>query len=145
MLPDIEMGTGPLVTVNDTTQYSILNFDDLFLDIGAEVTYELYQDLRGEVVSMPNPNVPMYCIYGTNKETEYSYEYGNGLFNLPTNITYENDGDGVVPLVSLEKCQSYNPIETKVFNLLSHGGLIFLFFLFIFILLICYYLFCFVV
>ena len=50
------------------------------------------------------------------------YEYGDGLDNPPTEIHYETGGDGVVPLQSLLKCLDMNPVASRSFNLVSHGG-----------------------
>lgn len=61
-------------------------------------------------------------MYGTNKQTELWYEYGNGLAYQPTTIHYEQEGDGVVPIQSLKKCEEMNPILSREFNLVSHGG-----------------------
>ena len=126
MLPDEYLGSEPLVVVDENTSYNYQTIPDLLTAIGAYTSLEIYNDVGDEVANMPNPNVPIYCIYGTNKETELWYEYGNGLNDQPTVIHYETAGDGVVPLASLQKCSSFNPVETKEFNLLGHSGLFYL-------------------
>ena len=125
MLPDQYLGNEALVVVNETTSYSYFNMAQLLNDIDADVSLQIYADVVGEIANMPAPGVPTYCLYGTNKETELWYEYGNGLFEQPTTIHYETAGDGVVPLASLQKCQEFNPVDTKEFDLLSHLGLCF--------------------
>ena len=83
----------------------------------------IYDSLGGSLQSLPNPNVPIYCLYGTNKQTELYYEYDNGLSEQPTTIHYDQGGDGVVPIQSLRKCLSMNPVSSREFNLVSHGGM----------------------
>jgi len=116
-------GTDPVV-VSNTTSYNYSQFHQLFADIGADTTEEIYVSLGDSLDSLPNPNVPVYCLYGTNKQTELWYEYGNGLAYQPTTIHYEQEGDGVVPIQSLKKCEEMNPILSREFNLVSHGDLI---------------------
>jgi len=117
------MGETPVV-VTDTTSYNYQQFGQLFDAIGATTTKEIWEALGDSLVTLPNPNVPVYCLYGTNKQTELWYEYGDGLDNPPTEIHYETGGDGVVPLQSLLKCLDMNPVASRSFNLVSHGELI---------------------
>jgi len=124
MVPtDNLLGDEPVV-VTDTTSYASSNFEQLFEDINATTTESIYNSLGNSLTELPNPNVPIYCLYGTNKQTELWYEYGNGLNEQPTVIHYEQEGDGVVPIQSLKKCLSMNPVSTRTFNLISHGDLV---------------------
>jgi len=117
------LGDNPVV-VSDTTSYNYKDFDQLFTDIGATTTKNIYDSLGDSLATLPNPNVPVYCLYGTNKQTELWYEYADGLSSPPTTIHYDQGGDGVVPIQSLQKCQDMNPVLSREFNLLSHGDLI---------------------
>jgi len=124
MVPtDNLLGDEPVV-VTDSTSYASSNFEQLFEDINATTTESIYNSLGNSLTELPNPNVPIYCLYGTNKQTELWYEYGNGLNEQPTVIHYEQEGDGVVPIQSLKKCLSMNPVSTRTFNLVSHGDLV---------------------
>ena len=76
------------------------------------------------MTNLPAPDCPTYCLYGTNKPTELWYEYNNGLFEQPTTIHYDPQGDGVVPLASLQKCLEKNPVACRTFDLVSHGDLV---------------------
>jgi hypothetical protein len=56
--------------------------------------------------------------------TEMGYNYKHGWDKEPE-ITYSNAGDGVVPEVSLKKCQDFaktqtQPVEVMEFDLASH-------------------------
>merc|ERR1711879_1049856 len=102
------LGDEPVV-ITDTTSYSYQQFSQLFADIGATTAGNIYESLGDSLSTLPNPNVPIYCLYGTNKQTE---------------IYYEHTGDGVVPLQSLQKCLSMNPVLSREFNLVGHGDLV---------------------
>mmetsp|Transcript_98577 Transcript_98577/g.147763 ORF Transcript_98577/g.147763 Transcript_98577/m.147763 type:complete len:431 (+) Transcript_98577:2-1294(+) len=117
------LGDEPVV-ITDTTSYSYQQFSQLFADIGATTAGNIYESLGDSLSTLPNPNVPIYCLYGTNKQTELYYEYKNGLGEQPTTIHYEQTGDGVVPLQSLQKCLSMNPVLSREFNLVGHGDLV---------------------
>jgi len=123
MLPTEEvLGDKPVVTTN-TTSYTSKDLLQLFSDIGAKVTSDIYRNIS-PLSALPNPNVPTYCLYGTNVDTEISYEYANGLNEQPTTIFYERTGDGTVPIQSLLKCLDMNPVASREFNLLGHTDLV---------------------
>eukprot|EP00339_Tiarina_fusa_P022426 CAMPEP_0117062272 /NCGR_PEP_ID=MMETSP0472-20121206/43379_1 /TAXON_ID=693140 ORGANISM="Tiarina fusus, Strain LIS" /NCGR_SAMPLE_ID=MMETSP0472 /ASSEMBLY_ACC=CAM_ASM_000603 /LENGTH=358 /DNA_ID=CAMNT_0004781329 /DNA_START=76 /DNA_END=1153 /DNA_ORIENTATION=+ len=90
------LGEQPVVRTN-TTSYNYHQFPKLFEDIGAETAEAIFESLGASLENLPSPNVPTYCLYGTNTETEIFYDYGNGLDAQPTKIYYEKSGDGVVP------------------------------------------------
>jgi len=125
LLPDADLlGDQPLVTTPQRT-YNYLQMGELFTEIGSQTTTEIYDSLGpGSLLLLQNPDVPTFCLYGTGNPTEISFEYADGLNQQPTKINCENEGDGVVPLSSLRKCNSMNPLACKTFNLLSHSDLI---------------------
>mmetsp|Transcript_21243 Transcript_21243/g.82420 ORF Transcript_21243/g.82420 Transcript_21243/m.82420 type:complete len:432 (+) Transcript_21243:28-1323(+) len=122
MLPDAYLGNSPLVIVNETTQYSYYDMAKLLSDINATDSLAIYKHLAGSVVNMENPAVPIHCLYGINKDTELWYEYADGL-SEPATAVHCGNGDGVVPIQSLEKCQEFDPLSTKTFNLVNHGDI----------------------
>jgi len=124
MLPDIYLlGDEPLIVVNATTQYSSFDFAQLFIDINATNTLAIYEHLVGTVGTMESPEVPIHCLYGVNTDTQLWYEYRDGLDEYPTAVHY-GDGDGTVPIQSLEKCLEFDPVSTKTFDLIDHNEIL---------------------
>merc|ERR1712110_45104 len=122
MLPtEILLGDNPVVTT-DTTTYTTKDMLRLFTDIGAKITADIYKNTP-PLSELPSPNVPTYCLYGTNVETPIAFDYANGLGEQPTSIFYAN-GDGTVPLDSLLKCLDMSPVSSREFNMLGHTDLI---------------------
>ena len=124
MVPtDALLGDEPVVTTN-TTSYTANDFLQLFVDLDSKITADIYKNIES-LSALPSPNVPTYCLYGTNVQTEVAYEYANGLDQQPTKVIYEQTGDGTVPIQSLEKCLDMQPVASREFNLLGHTGTFF--------------------
>lgn len=63
--------------------------------------------------TLRNPGLEMHLVYGTKVKTLFSLNYPNLDFKNPS-YTYENEGDGTVPGISLE-----SPIYTHGWNVTS--------------------------
>ncbi len=63
---------------------------------------------------MTAPEVHTHCLYGTNKPTEIAYVYKNvdggknWFYQDPVEIDTSDQGDGTVPLRSLQQCQTWS-------------------------------------
>jgi len=124
MFPDQQiMQNQPLVYVNDSVSYTSAQLGELLGVIGATEAQEVFANYEGSLANLLTPGVETYCLYGVNYPTETSYEYEDGLFAQPTCISC-GDGDGVVPIKSLQRCAHMNPIATKTFNLVGHMDLV---------------------
>ena len=61
------------------------------------------------------PNVPLYCLYGTNVPTPEKFKYGANEFPDSFPKTSFGDGDGTVNIRSLKACERFiNKQQQKV-------------------------------
>jgi lysophospholipase-3 len=124
MLPDPEFWGSTVLVQTPQRNYTVADFPELFNDLGTPITNTIYQKISGVQSEIAAPAVELHCLYGNNMPTEMGYIYNNGWDKDPQ-IIYSNDGDGVVPEVSLKKCQDFakqqtQPVEVKEFDLASH-------------------------
>eukprot|EP01125_Pyxidicula_operculata_P021779 TRINITY_DN8631_c0_g1_i1.p1 TRINITY_DN8631_c0_g1~~TRINITY_DN8631_c0_g1_i1.p1 ORF type:complete len:497 (-),score=122.32 TRINITY_DN8631_c0_g1_i1:43-1533(-) len=108
--------------------YTANDFDKLFNDIGSPITTTIHQRTEVADEELPAPSVPTHCLYGFGLETELQFNYVNGWTNDPE-ISYDSQGDGVVPLASLQGCKEWEgkqsqPITIKEFNLRGHNDIL---------------------
>lgn len=127
-MPDIEFWNTTEIIKTPTGSYNAETLPTLFAQLGTSVTAEI-ADKMVRVHDIPAPNVELHCLYGTDFPTEMHYTYNNG-FDKDPEIKYDNDGDGVVPAQSLQKCQEFakkqkQPVEVKEFDLAGHMNILY--------------------
>lgn len=129
LVPNTDLNTGSLAFVsNGQRNYSISDFPQLFADMGLNATAEVYADVKNVVENLHAPGVPVHCAYGYGVPTEYFYSYEKGWDEDPV-IFDDQDGDGTVPLYSLQECQRWatqqtQPVDNKEFNLIGHSDIL---------------------
>lgn len=73
------------------------------------------------------PNVPVLCLYGSNVNTPVSYVYKSGSFPDGSPVEVMSNGDGTVPLNSLNGCKHWKqdqPVIVKDFPSNEHNGIL---------------------
>jgi lysophospholipase III len=127
-MPDVEFWNTTELIRTPTGSYNAETLPTLFAQLGTSVTSDIY-DHTVKIHDIPAPNVELHCLYGSDYPTEMHYTYKNG-FDKDPEITYSNDGDGVVPAQSLQKCNEFakkqtQPVEIKEFDLAGHMNILY--------------------
>lgn len=129
LIPNTDLNTANKPFVSDGVKnYTIADFPQLFLDLNLTGTNEIYSQVGTIVESLHAPQVPVHCAYGYGVPTESFYTYSNGFSEDPI-IDESQDGDGTVPLYSLQECQRWvkeqpQPVDNKEFNLVGHSDIL---------------------
>ena len=116
------MGNDPVLTT-DTTEYTVADLSQLFEDIGAFTTRDIYNYLDNDLSTLSIPDIPVYCFSGTGIDTVYSIDMSYGFQVGPTGFDFV-DGDGVVPTDSANGCLRFNPVRTFNYEGVDHLGLV---------------------
>ena len=108
--------------------YSLSNLKDFFLDISYPDAINISRQVPPIWINDP-PNVPLYCLYGTNVPTPETFKYGLNKFPDSFPKTSFGDGDGTVNIRSLKACERFiNKQQQKVvvesFRLAGHTEII---------------------
>jgi lysophospholipase-3 len=117
------------IVYTDKRKYTVGDFEELFSDIGSNITTSIYEQVRPSKYLVDKaPEVPVHCLFGTNYPTEFMYYYKNGWDKDPE-IFYTEDGDGTVPASSLTKCKRFRegqsePVYIETFNLAEHTNIL---------------------
>jgi len=109
--------------------YTSWEFQALFKRLNAETTAQIYPKVQWLMANMTAPFVPTYCIYGTHHKTEMSFHYDTADFNSdPSSTEFSDEGDGTVPLQSLQECGAWKEFQpdviVKEFDVGSHVDII---------------------
>ena len=117
------------VIVQTTNQnYSMGNLEKFFLDIQYPDAINISKQVPPVWIDDP-PNVPLYCIYGTDVPTPEKFVYGTDEFPDTFPQTLFGDGDGTVNIRSLQACHSFvgkqkQPVVIKSFTNAEHMAII---------------------
>jgi len=127
LLPDpFFWGNNQILVRTTNRNYTSWDIADLLKDLGATTSAAIYKNVKSLFPSMKAPEVHTHCLYGTNKPTEIEYTYPNSNWDEdPTEINTSDQGDGTVPLKSLQQCQTWSTqqsetIEIKEFDESDH-------------------------
>jgi lysophospholipase-3 len=124
LVPEPEFWQGEVLVQTPKRNYTVNDFSQLFLDMGAPMTNAIYKSVDKTIEDIVAPNVPLHCLYGINHKTEIGYKYVDGFDKQPE-VFFTQYGDGVVPGVSLVRCAQFaslqkEPVEIVEFDLLDH-------------------------
>lgn len=130
LIPNTDLNTAGIPFVNvKGKNYTIPDFPQLFGDIDSAITQDVYKQVGGIIENLHGPEVPVHCVYGFGVPTEMFYSYPEGDFSKDPIITETNQGDGTVPLYSLQECQDWAkyqsaPVDIKAFELVGHSDIL---------------------
>lgn len=104
--------------------YTLQNFDQLFLAANMSDQLEMWRDTRAIAVSLKAPNVELWCLYGSGAETPEKISYSGPISGGSFQEVY-GDGDGTVNLESLQACEGFaseqeKPVYTRMFKGVDH-------------------------
>lgn len=129
LVPNTDLQTADVPFVNNGVRnYTIAEFPQLFADMGLPTTGTIYGTVSTLVENLHAPGVPVNCAYGKGVDTEHFYTYANADYNQDPVMTFD-DGDGTVPLYSLQECQSWakaqsQPVDVQEFDLTGHSDIL---------------------
>jgi lysophospholipase-3 len=112
-----------------SAEYTGRDIPRLLLDLFLEQQAAVYHVTRNLTYPLPPLDMPVYCLHGTGVDTDESFYYDVDRFNhdappAPKNIT-KGDGDGTVPLVSLEACSKLGAQAViKTYDGAEHTGIL---------------------
>ncbi|XP_065177783.1 phospholipase A2 group XV-like [Sycon ciliatum] len=115
-----------LIIVEETSKsYGVSDYVALLQALNISHAQERLANVmsKREMIHGP-PGVRMYCIYGTNVDTAWGYKY-SALDRSAPEKKIIGDGDGTVPLPSLEYCKNWvgkqpQPVVLKTFPNVNH-------------------------
>ncbi|XP_065177785.1 phospholipase A2 group XV-like [Sycon ciliatum] len=119
-----------LIIVDDTRKtYGVSDYLELLQALNMSNAQERLTSVmtKRQTIHGP-PGVRMYCIYATNVDTAWGYKY-SALDRSGPEKDIIGDGDGTVPLPSLEFCRNWvgkqpQPVVLKTFPNVNHVGAI---------------------
>ena len=94
--------------------YTAYDYEKLFADLNYTFGWEMYLQVRDVVFGeLLPPGVQTACFYGSNVSTVKKLVYAQGTFpdSMPTQES--GDGDGRVPLKSLELCTQWKKQQSQ--------------------------------
>lgn len=110
LLPDSPHWNGTLLVTTPKRKYYGSDIKDLLRDANTSLSWDIH--MRGHRLSEFNaPGVKMHCVLSYGFPTEVSYTYESSFDKKPI-IKYE-DGDGIVPLVSLRDCYKWSNRQSQ--------------------------------
>lgn len=119
LFPRASVWNDTVLVVTPTQNYTANDYQDLFTDAGYPQGYTQFSEIP---LDWPAPNVDTYCFYGLDVLTPMTFEYGNGLGELPTGTDF-GDGDGTVNRPSSEVCLRWSSMSNDyVFNRTTFSG-----------------------
>ncbi|KAK2918210.1 group XV phospholipase A2 [Channa argus] len=86
-----------------TTNYTVLDYQRLFSDLGFEDGWLMRQDTEPLVFDLTPPGVAVHCLYGTGTKTPESFRYSDKFPDVEPEVLY-GEGDGTVNLRSAIQC-----------------------------------------
>ncbi|KAM8890932.1 lysosomal phospholipase A and acyltransferase [Spinachia spinachia] len=86
-----------------TTNYTVLDFKQLYTDIGFEDGWWMRQDTEPLVAKLTAPGVAVHCLYGSGVATPEAYKYSEDFPDVEPTVVL-GDGDGTVNLWSAVQC-----------------------------------------
>ena len=101
--------------------YNVHMFAELLEDLNVTNAEERVDPILEKRLSLRAPGVKVFCIYGTNVSTPWGYEYSAFDGSDPTK-TVLGDGDGTVPLHSLELCSDWSEQQTQTVRVETFPG-----------------------
>ncbi len=115
-----------------TKNYTSRDFGQMFLDLGAPVSANVWNRSKDLISDLVHPQVNAYCLYGWNIKTPIHLTYPKGFPSDPSKVNdptvdYSDLGDGTVPLFSLVECKNWIKLEhtshqvnCKEYKLIDH-------------------------
>ncbi|EDV22036.1 Group XV phospholipase A2 [Trichoplax sp. H2] len=100
--------------------YTAEDFGEIFSRLKLHNITEMWHNTRN-LSTLHAPNVTVYCWHGINVPTPNSFYYKDDNFEKQPDITH-TDGDGTVPLRSLQVCQNWKKQQTKPVSVRSFPG-----------------------
>lgn len=124
LVPENNFWKNDVLVETPSKNYTVHMIPELLREMGALETEKIFWSIDTIIEEIVAPNVPMHCVYGINHATEIGYKYAHGFDKQPE-IRYTQFGDGVVPGVSLVRCNEFafsqkQPVKTVEFDLLDH-------------------------
>ena len=130
LLPPAQLwGEDEVLVVQPKKNYTSLNYDDLFADLGYTNGSRMYNEVKNLLADFPPPNVTHYCFYGTDVQTVATYIYGDSFPDKPPSDLIYGNGDGTVNARSLQACSLWKdkqvfPVVMKSFSKVSHFDMV---------------------
>ena len=115
-----------VIVTTPTKNYTIFDIHELVKDLNYEDGIEKYSGvMKVSSQDLAPPNVPTHCMYGSDVDTELSFNYGNGDFPDNQPAISKSKGDGTVNIQSLEACrvwaeQQSNEVHLYPLNQTDH-------------------------
>ena len=130
LLPAAEAFPEIVLTFGSTTKYPISNYSALFNAVGLVQTAAAAAYLAPERHSIGEAiNVTTVCVHGEGIPTVNAFDYKSTMVNdteYPGTFFPQADGDGVVPIVSLNACKNWGTETWKSYDVpitnLTHGA-----------------------
>ncbi|KAL3062018.1 hypothetical protein OYC64_010024 [Pagothenia borchgrevinki] len=86
-----------------TTNYTVLDYQRLYKDIGFEDGWMMRKDTEPLVADLSPPGVAVHCLYGSGVPTQASFQYTDKFPDVEPTVVM-GDGDGTVNLQSAKQC-----------------------------------------
>jgi len=105
-------------------QYTKDDMAQALSDSGLHDAREVYEIEKDAYIfdQLAAPGVAVDCIYGVGDDTMVSLAFGKG-FNAPATSYGHEDGDGVAPTRSLERCAEWgDQVSVHPLPNIGHGG-----------------------
>ena len=125
LLPsDNVFDTNKVVVQTKHKQYTVGNYKELFKDIGQDVGYNMWLDVKNLTYSLSTPGVEVFCVHGTGLDTMDKLIYEKNRFpdEQPDKIEY-SDGDGTVSVESLQACRRWKGQQPQPVHYMPIKGL----------------------
>lgn len=129
LVPDPEFYTaGEVFVEGPGGKYTANQFGQLFEAINAPTAATIHARTKNILNFMRAPRTATHCIYGYGLPTEHFYNYTEGWDKQPV-IVSDNNGDGTVPLESLQECKKWGTEQTQSvdhveFDLVGHSAIL---------------------
>ena len=106
-----------------TKNYTVLNRDQFFDDMGFPQASQMYADVNGADYDYEHPGVDFHCIYSHGHDTPFSYTYDQNPMNTHehSEVTM-SDGDGTVNLKSLQGCEVFTNMNRHITTVTPYRG-----------------------
>jgi len=116
---------GQVLVSTPARNYTVRDYQALFLAMGYPQGWQLLQNVRG-ITPLRHPRVPTTCIYSLGVDTVQALEYGPGFpESQPARVM--GDGDGTVTKTSAEFCRKFlteDRDRVMVFRGINHGNIV---------------------